>query len=114
MNDIAKTGFTVSLSSYLLFALFDYLRPGFVSYVFSLHWFLAPIIVFAVLFVLTFASEKKKGLFFEIITLFLQFLSGGVIFILIWREGEIFGDFRIFLSLFGFLSPWLAMRLLKN
>ena len=45
---IARTGFYVSVVSYLVFLLADLIKPGFVSNYMSVHWFLFAAIVFAV------------------------------------------------------------------
>ena len=48
MGDIIKTGFLTSVISYFAFVFFDFLRPGFVSNVFSVHLFLLSAICNAI------------------------------------------------------------------
>jgi hypothetical protein len=48
LETIARAGFLVSLTSYILFWLADLVQPGFVSRYFSVHIFLLATIVFGV------------------------------------------------------------------
>lgn len=48
MEKIAKTGFYVSLISYVIFWLLDLLRSGFVARSFSVHLFLLAALVFGI------------------------------------------------------------------
>jgi len=114
MNKIAKTGFYISIISYFAFAFFDYLRPGFVSYVFSVHWFLLAAIIFGIIWASNLISEKNQGIIKRIIIEMSKFIIGVILFVIIWREGEVFGDFRILLALIGFLIPWISMKLLRE
>ena len=113
MSSIAKIGFFTSIISYALFAFFDYLRPGFVSNVFSVHWFLFAAGVFASVFVYLggkqiMPAHKTLG---EIGTRVGMFGTGCILFLIFWREGEVFGDLRFLLALAIFFLPWVAWRL---
>lgn len=110
MTRIAQTGFIVSLISYGVFALADYARPGFVSYVFSLHWFLLAIIVFGVwLAYLHEEAEVSKWITWPI-----QIIVAIVVFVVLWDVGEQFGDFRGLLALASAAMVWLLPRLLRG
>ncbi|MDP2631799.1 MAG: hypothetical protein Q8P30_03485 [Candidatus Uhrbacteria bacterium] len=111
MSRIAKTGFYTSLIAYVVFALADYWRPGFVSYVFSVHWFLLVSLVFGVMWTLSYRSadveDEETGKLRMITATLLRSVVGISLLIIVWREGEVFGDFRIFLALVAFALPWL-------
>lgn len=86
------------------------MRPGFVSDVFSVHLFLIPTIIFGVwLAVVDQASEGK--VFGKIIKHVFALLIGLVLFVIFWKEGEVFGDFRLVLAVAAFILPLVAIGL---
>ncbi len=118
MKRIASTAFYVSLASYFIFALADYVRPGFVSYVFSVHWFLLTAIVSGAWLMLCphfpsgEAGPGSAGLptshFLGRATAQLtRAMVGLALLIVFWQEGEVFGDFQIFIACTAFFLPWL-------
>ncbi|MFH1712186.1 MAG: hypothetical protein ABH846_03050 [Patescibacteria group bacterium] len=113
MRDIAKIGFITSLISYGVFALADYLRPGFVSFTFSVHWFLLFLIVFGVWWSIydDQMSSSKVG---TIVAWPIKIALGMLLFVIIWQEGEVFGDLRVFLALIGLLIPFFIPLLLRH
>jgi hypothetical protein len=106
MKKIFATAFITSLTSYGIFALAEYTRPGFVSYHFSLHWFLLLTIVFAVAWVLSMGEDEESVLpgFVGIIA---KVILSILLFVLVWKEGLVFNDFRIFLALVAAMLPWM-------
>ncbi|MBU4314906.1 hypothetical protein KJ673_00705 [Patescibacteria group bacterium] len=107
---IAKTVLSISLITYGFFLLCEYLRPGFVSFVFSAHLFLIPILVFGIwLSVIEKEDERNKN-----VSVIFQVLLGLLLMLVFWREGEVFGDMRIFMSLAGLLLPFVVVGGLKK
>jgi len=107
---IAKTGFLVSLSSYVLFFALDWLRPGFVSDFLSVHLFLLAAIIFGVWWAVEEPSVIKHssivGKIFGILALvFLSVIVGWFA----WREGRPFADFRPLVALIGLGLPSLIV-----
>lgn len=105
MKMVIKTAFFVSLYSYGIFLLADYVRPGFVSYVFSVHLFLIPILVFGIwlAFLGDEESELSKGA-----KVFSRIIFSLILFVVIWREGSVFGDLRLVVAAVGFIVPWVV------
>ncbi|MBT4856816.1 hypothetical protein HON52_01350 [Candidatus Uhrbacteria bacterium] len=113
MSDILKTGFHTSLLSYALFFFADYMRPGFVSITFSVHWFLLTAIIFGILW--TFAADRAKSEKFlgRMWRWIWQLVFGLLLFMMVWQAMSSAGDLRIFVALVGFLLPWIVIRLLS-
>lgn len=110
MNRIARTGFIVSLLSFGLFAIADYTRPGFVSYVFSVYWFLFAALVFGIWWaLLDDASETSKLFAWPV-----KVAIGVALLALFWKEGGAFGDFRALLALVGLVLPWIVPVVLRG
>ncbi|MFA6131256.1 MAG: hypothetical protein WC730_03280 [Patescibacteria group bacterium] len=105
---IAKTGCFSALIAYLFFWFADYWRPGFVSAVFSVHWFLFVMIFFVVLWCV-YPVESKKS-----VSIFLTGLLSLFCVIILWREGDLFGDWLPILIVLGFLTPWIGKSLLSS
>lgn len=106
---IAKTGFLVSLTSYLCFWLLDALRPGFVARYFSVHLFFLGALVFGVLWVKTdeLATDHPRG------HVLMAMLAGVVLGALVWISGEGFASLRIVITLLAALIPLMLLRLVK-
>ena len=88
---IAKTAFLTGLISYGVFLLFEYLRPGFVQYVFSVHWFLLAVIGTGIWLAVVAKDQKSTNKLWRLV----QLIVGLLLMIVMLREGEVFGDFRI-------------------
>lgn len=106
MRNILSTAFWTSFLSYLVFALAEYLRPGFVSYNFSLHYLLLLSIVFGILWASLYKDYDQSG-FLLILSFFAKILLSIVLFVILWKEGSVFGDMRIFLALVAAAVPWM-------
>lgn len=113
MRSIAQTGFFVSILSYALFAVADYWRPGFVSYHFSVHWWLLAVIIFGGWWA-KYSLESDKIDPSRLIAWPIKLATGALLFVILWEEGGVFGDFRIVLALVGLLLPWLVAMLLSK
>ena len=93
----------------MTFLFLDVLRPGFVSDVFSVHWFLLGALVCgAAAISITPPAMEGKGVAKIVGTL----LAGTILSLLVWRAGEAFGDLRIFLAILAFVLPWGLTRTL--
>lgn len=112
MKSIIKTAFFVSLLSYGCFALADYVRPGFVSYVFSAHLFLIPTLILGIW--LGFMEDEIPHSTFYLLPSTFKSLLSLILFILLWREGTVFGDFRLVIAACGLFLPWIAAGLARQ
>lgn len=106
---IAKTGFLVSLTSYVCFWFLDVVRPGFVSRYVSVHIFL----IFAIVFGVWWATVVKEYIDRIRLQRLLLIVFGIAIALFIWNTGVVFGGWRIPLGLFGLFVPVLTWRLIK-
>jgi|GEM_PF-1576158 len=111
-NLIAKTGFYSSFIGYLIFILAEYARHGFVSFIFSPHLFLIAILVFGLWWGLegNYQTNKFSGLFSWLGLL----LASLILFIIVWKEGEVFGDSRVIAALIAFCLPAIVYKLLSS
>ncbi|MBT3230662.1 hypothetical protein HN358_02670 [Candidatus Uhrbacteria bacterium] len=106
---IAKTAFLTGLISYGVFLLFEYLRPGFVQYVFSVHWFLLAVIGTGIWLAVVAKDQKSTNKLWRLV----QLIVGLLLMIVMLREGEVFGDFRIVMALVGLVLPFVVARGLR-
>lgn len=106
---IAKTGFLVSLTSYVSFWLLDALRPGFVARYLSVHLFLLSALIFGIWWVQTGETSLDRPRLQVILAAFL----GVLCCVLVWRSGSGFGSLRIVVSLLSAFLPLLILRLVK-
>ena len=108
MKDIAKSLFYISLTSYGFFLALEYLRPGFVSHTFSVHLFLLVVIVSGVWW-LSFDEEEAEHSIITRGALFLcRIVTSVVLFVVLYEEGVVFGDLRVFLALVAAFLPWMV------
>ncbi|MFH1632258.1 MAG: hypothetical protein ABIA47_04580 [bacterium] len=119
MTAFAKTAFYVSIISYAVFAFADYLRPGFVSYVFSVHWFGVAALVFGVAWGYRYRTTEGTGLqkgrsrvLRMLMVAIVKIAVGLALLIVIWREGAVFEDLRVFIALVAFFLPWVVPAIL--
>lgn len=99
---LLRTAFYSSLATYLVLLASEYKNPGFVSYVFSAHLVLLLGVIFGTLYMLTNPVPVNYRWYY------LPALAIGLVLaIIVWREGEMFGEMRLLLS-FGciFLPVW--------
>lgn len=110
---IAKTGFYTSLVSYGVFWMAEWVRPGFVSFVFSLHVWLIPIFIFGMWWAYIWEGEKTRCVksFVQKGTLV---LLGIFLFIISWKVGEVLEGGRIFISLLVLVGPVIVFELLSE
>ncbi len=114
MKDVMKIAFWTALVSYVIFAFVDFWRPGFVSDIFSVHWFLAVTVVFGVLTIFIPASSRFKPADQWLAPYLLAGFIGLLLSILVWRVGTVFGDWRVFLSFVCLVAPGLMLKIFKT
>ena len=107
MTSVAPTAFYTSIISYLVFALADYVRPGFVSFTFSVHWFLLAAILSGIWWAYTNDAYRERGHLQRVAGSLGRSLIGLALLVVFWQEGEGFGDLRIFVALVAFFIPWM-------
>jgi hypothetical protein len=79
-----------------------------VSFVFSAHIFLIPIFIFGIWLSLIDMQIKNHTIRISMI----QILVGILLMTMFWREGEIFGDLRVFIAIIGFVLPFAIRKAL--
>ena len=111
----ARTGFYASVISLAVFALCEWMRPGFVSRSFSFNWLIAAVVVFALWRLseeesLPSKASKIQRLFPLLPAILFGFLGG----MLVWNLGEGFGALRPLLALAGAAMPFLFVTLMRE
>ena len=101
---IARTGYVVSVGSYLFFLTLDWLRPGFVSDYLSAHLFLGAAFIFGILWARK-ATTPGGG---RLLTVCFLLPLGLLLAVFAWKEGRPFGDLRLLVSLIAFVVPFLT------
>ena len=114
MKDVMKTIFWTALVSYVFFAFADFWRPGFVSDIFSVHWFLAVTIISGILLIFIPASSRFKPADQWFAPYLLATFIGLLSAMMVWRIGTVFGDWRVFLSLVSLVAPSVLLSLFKT
>lgn len=109
-KEIAKTGFLVSLASYILFWLMDLVQPGFVSRYFSVHIFLLTGFVFGVWWSALIDEYVEHAWIQGLIAL----SSGLIVAVLIWGSTDGLEGYQLPITLMSFFVPWLMFRILKS
>ena len=112
---IARTIFLTSVLAYVGFAFIDYVEPGVVSDVMSVHLWLLPIIASGIFWAI--ASKDVQTARWDVsritisasLHLCISLLLGLAIGTIIWHNGNMFGDFRFLLALCGAALPTLAI-----
>lgn len=107
---LCKTGFIVSISSYVLFWTTDLLVPGFVSRYFSVHLFLAAAIVTGVCWSLTLKEYEEQPW----LQLLVAILLGILACVIVWNSGEDLGGYRLLVAAVALCAPLLILQLLKE
>lgn len=117
MKELLSFAWKVFFASWVGFLFLDFLRPGFVSQVFFVHWFLIAALACSgaslantslAMGSLPAGKAGKGGGRIGAI------LSGIVFAILVWRAGDAFGDLRIFLAILALVLPWLLLNALYD
>ncbi|MBU0614033.1 hypothetical protein KJ766_01970 [Patescibacteria group bacterium] len=95
INKIAKTGFFTSFTSYFVFLLADFIRPGFVSFHFSVHIILIFVLFFAFIW-MSGSVQNSKERFYIILPFLLALI---VIVMQIDLYKSMFGGAIVLISL---------------
>lgn len=109
---LLRTIFLTSVFSYVGFAFIDYVEPGVVSDVMSVHLWLLPIIVSGIFWALRAKNVESPSRGYE--GPLAAFLLGLVLGIVFWHNGNMFGDFRLLLALSTAALPMIALRAIKQ
>lgn len=107
---IAKTGFIVSVFSYLVYFLADVIKPGFVSNYMSVHWWLLTAIVFAIIWSVT----LKKTHDHPNIQFMVAGLLGIITAMIAWKTGADLAEFRILVTIIGAILPMTVLAVLRS
>lgn len=107
-DKLLRTAFLTAVGTYIGFAGIEYLEPGFVSTVFSLHIVAAIALVLGI----AWAHTARRAVTPKHWYLVLHAL-GIALAVLVWREGQVFAEWRLFLSLAAALLPALVLKALS-
>ncbi len=109
-EQIAKTLFLTSVTSYGVFWICDVLRPGFVARYLSLHVFLLLAVVSGVWWAACVRTYQDWPL--------LQYVIAGVLGLVtmyfVWVVGEPFGDVRVLAAGLAFFVPIISLSLVRT
>lgn len=108
MNKLLATAFWTSVISYGFFALADILRVGFVSYYFSVHWFLFISIILAVLWTYKYRYTQKNKKIDQLLIVLFKILLSITLLVIVWSVGSSFQDLRPFMALVAGSLPWVV------
>jgi len=114
---IARTGFCVSVVSYLVFLLTDLIKPGFVSNYMSVHWFLFTAIIFTIWW--STGTHKRttvdnRSVIYCVRNWSVASVLGVLAAILVWKAGADLEEFRILSSILAFLLPSIVLGVLRS
>ncbi|MBI1907957.1 hypothetical protein HYS28_00885 [Candidatus Uhrbacteria bacterium] len=107
-----KTLFFTALLAYCVFGVIEYAAPGFVSNVFSVHLLALVAFVAAIGWMGSHPTIHRPSSTF--LGTLLAITLGIVLAVVLWREGEPFGDLRLPLALAGLVLPWCARKALSE
>ena len=107
---IARTGFYVSVLSYIMFWLADTVRPGFVARYFSVHIFLIAILFFA----LWWSRSVENYVDRPIVQRAVAALLGVGLAMLVWNVGKGLVGFRFLTVALALFTPTILLRLIRN
>lgn len=109
LETILRTGFLVSLFSYIIFWLADVGQPGFVSRYFSMHLFLLASMVFGFLWSIVLREYEQQPL----IHLAVAFTFGVLLCVLTWNLARELDLYRVPLVIISFLTPSILYSLIR-
>ncbi len=109
VETIARTGFLVSLTAYLVFLLADFARPGFVSNYMSVHWWLFAVIIFV--FVWSARLEEVRD--HPVVQWLVSVMAGIIAAIIVWKIGLKLEEFRILVTLIALILPMVLLGVLR-
>lgn len=110
LEAITRTGFLVSLVSYMVFWLFDVIQPGFVSRYFSVHIFLLASVTFGVLWSWTLEEYTSRPL----LQVAMAILCGILLAVLTWGLAQDLGVYRVPLVLLTACTPMILYALIRS
>ena len=110
LEAITRTGFLVSLVSYVIFWLADVAQPGFISRYFSVHVFLLASVVFGLLWASVLEEYASRPMFQVVVALF----CGLALAVLTWGLAQDLGVYRVPLSLVSFFTPTILYTLIRS
>ncbi len=107
---ISRTGFFVSVVSYLSFWFADTLRPGFVARYFSVHVFLISILVFGVWWSRSVDSYVDRLSMQRIAAV----IIGIVLAYITWTTGKGLVGLRFLMVVLALMTPTIILKLIRN
>jgi len=110
LEAITRTGFLVSLTSYIVFWLADVVQPGFVSRYFSVHIFLLATVVFGVLWSVVLEEYEQRPL----VHVAAAITFGVVLAVLTWGLADDLDVYRVPLVLLTAVSPTILYALIRS
>lgn len=110
LEAITRTGFLVSLVSYVVFWLADAVVPGFVSRYFSVHVFLLASVVFGILWASVLDAYTSRPMVQVAVALF----CGLVLAVLTWGFAPDLDVYRVVLTLVSFFTPTILYTLIRS
>ena len=105
----SQLGFMTFGLTYVVFLCLEYLRPGFVAHVFSVHWLLVVTAVFGAVWFRS-SSVNRGGSWAVAVAGIIGLLAA----IIVWTEGGVFGDARLFISVAVLCLPALALMSFRD
>lgn len=110
LEAIVRTGFLVSLTSYVVFWIVDVVQPGFVSRYFSVHIFLLASVVFGLLW----ASVLDEYVSRPILQVVVVTFCGLMLAVLTWNLAQNLGVYRVPLTLISLILPSILYSLIRS
>ena len=107
---LAKTGFIVSVFSYLVFFLADVIKPGFVSNYMSVHWWLLASVLFAIVWAIVLDKRHDHPNIQFIISVLLGIITA----IVAWKTGEDLAEFRVLVTIIAAILPMTVLAVLRS
>lgn len=110
LQSLTKTFFYTSSVTFLVYGLFEYIRPGFVSRYFPFHWLLLIVLISAIWWGKA-EHDKKDNQMLLFILAATTSLTGAVI---VWQVSGDLKEYRLLVSCLTVLIPFGALSLLKK
>ncbi len=106
---ILRTGFVLSLTSYIVFWLSDVVQPGFVSRYFSVHIFLLATVVLGVLWSMVLEEYEQRPL----VHVLCSITFGVVLAVLTWGLAQDLGVYRVPVVALALVTPLILYSLIR-
>ncbi len=110
LERIARTGFLVSVGSYVLFWVFDLIEPGFVSRYFSVHIFLLSSIIFGLIWGVAVDEYTSRPW----IESFVAFVLGVLLAVITWSVSDGLEGYRLVLVPIALITPSVIYVLIRD